>query len=60
MSLVHPHCELRWERAYLVVTIERDELLTRDQAEEIAKLALHQGARVAVVPASEVLTLDEG
>lgn len=42
---------------YVVVTLERGDLLSLADAEAVARLARHQGASVAVVPANQVMVL---
>lgn len=59
MSLrrIHPYRVADAPHQYVVVTLERRDLLSLADAEAVAKLARHQGATVAVVPADQVMVL---
>ena len=45
------------QRTIFVVTLERRDLLSLADAKAVARLARHQGATVAVVPADQVMVL---
>lgn len=59
MSLrcIHPYRMADVPQQYVVVTLERRDLLSLADAEAVARLARHQGATVAVVPADQVMVL---
>lgn len=50
----HTH-DHHYATAYVVVTLERSERLTLDDAIAQAQVAQHQGARVAIVPAHSIV-----